>query len=503
MNRDRERELTVSCGQPGEDGRRLTSVMRDGREFVERMRLEGPYERVCFDGRAFRHFGMELTAERLAELDLRLVRAPREAAGPSAPLGERPIVRLSGFKRRPLEWLWPGRIARKAITLVVGDPGLGKSLVTLDIAARVSRGMDWPDGETSRGEPASVVLLSGEGDMEVTIRPRLEALGADCERIVTIGAQKDAFSGDEAPPFELERDFGELARTVERLGDCALVVLDPISAFLGRTGECSNSDIRRLLLPLSDLARRKRLAVLMVSHLRKDMGVAVRQALGSIAFVAVSRAAWLVSRDADHDRRRLMLPVKNNLAADVDGLAFMVEARGEEGHAAVKWSTERIKSRTDEAFSASRRPAGRPDAERREAMEWLRDYLSKGPRGATEVRETGEANGFTFSTLRRAFRSLGGVAVKGRDGWLDGWQWKLPAAKAEAASDSEANGERVGAPQDTIGGVLEGLLPSAAGITHDGEQLSAALQKASAESAAMIEAILAETAEENRVREGG
>jgi hypothetical protein len=84
-------------------------------------------------------------------------------------------------------------------------------------------------------------------------------------------------------------------------------------------------------------------------------------------------------------------------------------------------------------------------------MEWLREYLSKGPQGATEVREAGEAQGFTFSTLRRAFRALGGVAVKGRDGWRDGWQWKLPGRD----TGEEVEERSGGVAEESSGGVVE------------------------------------------------
>jgi RecA-family ATPase len=162
---------------------------------------------------------------------------------------------------------------------LAGDPGLGKSLVTLDIAARVSRGVDWPDGARGLGRAGSVVLLSGEDHLQQTILPRLEGMGADMSRLVTVEPRRDALRGEDSSQFELDRDMDELRRTVNALGDCALIVLDPISAFLGRTGECSNADVRRLLAPLAELARQRQVAVLFVVHLRKDMGPAVRRAL--------------------------------------------------------------------------------------------------------------------------------------------------------------------------------------------------------------------------------
>jgi hypothetical protein len=47
---------------------------------------------------------------------------------------------LGRLARRPVEWLWPLRVPLGKLTLLVGDPGCGKSLLALDMAARVTRG---------------------------------------------------------------------------------------------------------------------------------------------------------------------------------------------------------------------------------------------------------------------------------------------------------------------------------------------------------------------------
>lgn len=458
-----EQRLAVRCGEAGDDGGRLASAMSDGQTFSERIRLEDAYERVRFAARALRHLGLGVTRERLAELDLQLLRVPLATEMPMSKADERPLERFSERKSAQVSWLWPGRIARGAITLLAGDPGLGKSLLTLDIAARVSRGSDWPDGARGPERPGSVVLLSGEDNLETTILPRLEAMDADMSQFVTVEPQRDDWHVAEPPSFELDRDMDELRRTVGRLGDCGLVVLDPISAFLGRTGESSNAVVRRLLAPLEKMARQERVAVVIVAHLRKDMGAAVRQALGSMAFMAVSRAAWLVSRDVERPERRLVLAVKNNLAKDADGLAYEVVASSPEtlsgkpaggavegdciegsGVALVKWSAERIRMRADEAFCGSRRPAQRPDTERREAKDWLRECLSTGPRGALEVRELAEAHGFAFSTLKRAFRELQGVARKDQSTRHGAWMWALPGVGGQVEERSGGVAEEAG-----------------------------------------------------------
>src|SRR5215510_9339709 len=99
------------------------------------------------------------------------------------------VIRLSTVEPKDVDWLWPGRIPRAMLTLLVGDPENGKSYVTLDLAARVSTGRDWPDGATGSA-PADVLILQAEDDPAVTLRPRLDQLGADAERVFTLHADR-------------------------------------------------------------------------------------------------------------------------------------------------------------------------------------------------------------------------------------------------------------------------------------------------------------------------
>ena len=273
--------------------------------------------------------------------------------------------------------------------MLAGDPGLGKSFVTLDMAARVLRGAAWPDempsaeggvpsveGRTEvsvgtaflppsplRLPPSSVVLLSAEDDMSKTIRPRLEALGADCLRIEAVeGIEGHDADGTYSRPFDMSRDLAHLITAIERSGDCRLVVIDPISAYLGRVSENANAEVRSLLAPLAELAAKYNLAVVAVSHLRKEDGGAMYRTMGSMAFVAAARASWIITRDPDQSRRRLMLPVKNNLADDVGGLAYTIEPLGPNGTPIVRWAAEPVAISVDVAVTGPRRQSGRTDA---------------------------------------------------------------------------------------------------------------------------------------------
>jgi len=101
------------------------------------------------------------------------------------------VTRVSDVETKPVDWLWPDRIPLGKFTLFQGDPCVGKSFETLDIAARVSTGNGWPDSPDSRAVPGDAILLSAEDDVADTIRSRLEAAGADLSRVHVIsgGAQ--------------------------------------------------------------------------------------------------------------------------------------------------------------------------------------------------------------------------------------------------------------------------------------------------------------------------
>ena len=203
------------------------------------------------------------------------------------------------------------------MTLFAGDPGLGKSLVTLDIAARVTCGHEWPDHEEN-GQPGSVVILSAEDDAADTIRPRLEAAKADLSKVHILQAVRRARASGETSleHFSLETDLVALQDAAVSLGDVWLIVIDPISAYLGNTDSHVNAKVRGLLAPLAQLASSLQTAVVAVDHLNKSNLPALYRPGGSIAFVAAARAVWLFAKNPDDAAQRLMLPGKLNLAPD-------------------------------------------------------------------------------------------------------------------------------------------------------------------------------------------
>lgn len=368
------------------------------------------------------------TKEKLAELVNAAPEwwpSPGDKQTPNTRIGSPIVVKLADVKAETITWLWPGRVASGKLTLLAGDPGLGKSLVSLDIAARVSTGTCWPDCTTGSAR-GGVVLLSAEDDPADTIRPRLDAAGADVSRISLIRAV-EWFDGDAGQrvtrSFSLERDAAALDEAIEQTPDCRLVIIDPISAYLGNTDSHKNADVRGLLTPLSELAQRRRVAVLAVTHLNKSAGPAMYRSMGSLAFVAAARAVWAVVKDQEDSSKRLMLPIKNNLAADTSGLSYSVVVP--HGAPCLAWSDQPVTITVDDALAAGRDDDPR-GSERRDAKAWLGEVLGDGPMEAKEVKRQANAGGPAWHTVRRAKDDLHVNAY--REGFGPGavWKWALP-----------------------------------------------------------------------------
>ncbi|MFH1022393.1 MAG: AAA family ATPase [Planctomycetota bacterium] len=332
------------------------------------------------------------------------------------------LIRLADVAAKPVSWVWANRIPARKLSLLGGDPDNGKSLLTLDISARISRGMDWPDN-SGCAEVGSVILLSAEDDAADTIRPRLEAAGADLAKIHILEAVRER---DKPRPFSLDRDVEQLEPAIKTLPDCRLVVVDPVSAYMGAgTDSHKNTDVRRVLAPLAALAQSSGVAVLAVSHMSKGQGgKALYRSMGSLGFIAAARAAWLVARDKHDPALRLFVPIKNNLApGGVAGLSYRIESSDLEIPAPrIVWGGP-VAVTADEILAAELAPSR--GHVREEVEEWLENYLSDGPRPAGEVYQAAEGAGFHKRTVERGKQALGVRAI--RQGFGDGgtWVWAL------------------------------------------------------------------------------
>jgi putative DNA primase/helicase len=327
----------------------------------------------------------------------------------------------------PVEWLWPGRIARGKLTLIAGEAGIGKSQFSIAVAAAVTTGGDWPCRE-GRAPQGNVVILSAEDGAADTVVPRLMAAGADRERVHLVSAVRDEKS---RRSFDLSADLALLDKKISEIGDVELIIIDPISSYLGpKVDSHVNAAVRGVLEPVSEMAARRRVAIVAITHPPKGTGTtAINRFIGSIAFVAAARAAFMLTRDPEDETRRLFLPVKNNLAPLGKGLAFRLEQRlvadGLVG-SSVAWETDTVTITADQALQAADDRGGGGGAGA-DAEEFLREALASGAVAVTDLKTDAREAGLSWATIRRAKDRLGIVAKReshGRDG-AGRWTWAL------------------------------------------------------------------------------
>ncbi len=344
------------------------------------------------------------------------------------------VKRILDVRSKPIRWLWPGRFARGKVSMIAGHPGLGKSQITVNIAATVTQGGRWPVDNT-HCEPGNVLFVSAEDDVADTIRPRLEASGADLSRCDFLEATK--CEEGEKRGFDLGEDIGRLDRYLEHRGDVALIVIDPITAYLGSVDSHKNAEVRGLLMRLSELAEKHSVAVIAISHFNKGKDRnAVLKTTGSVAFVAAVRSVYAVAEDPDNPERRLFLPVKNNIGPDNSGLSFTIEQvdlSGGINTSRIVWGNEPVSISADDALS--------PDTgDERSALDEAKDFLSAelgfGPCEANQLFAEARKAGIAERTLKRAKASL---KVQSRKSGINGsWRWELPEEGQGCQSETVA-----------------------------------------------------------------
>ena len=278
-------------------------------------------------------------------------------------------------------WLWPQRIAIGKLTLLAGQPGLGKSQVMAALAAATTAGIPWPCNE-GFAPLGSVIVLSAEDDAADTQIPRLLAAGADCRKVHIITAVKESDAKGNRT-FNIQADLDLIERELDRIGDVILLSIDPLSSYLGKVDSHNNTDVRAVLELLAEMAARRRLAIVGVTHFNKGDGSAINKIIGSIAFVAAARGAWMVATDPNDENRRLFVSIKNNVGHAAPTLAFRIAqvGVGEQRDIIapfVVWDPEPVSDTTaDQVLAAAK--GGEHRAANAEAAELLLSILATGP----------------------------------------------------------------------------------------------------------------------------
>ena len=340
------------------------------------------------------------------------------------------MTRFADIKSRDLEWLWEDKVPLGMFTLIIGDGGIGKSTIAIDMAGHITTGKPWPTHPSVPCRVGSVMLICGEEAREISLGPKIEAAGVDVHKMFIIDdtevVRRDWKTGKMY--FDLKTGMPVMDQMIEELPDLRLVIIDPITSYMGNIDSHDNAQVRGVLDKLSIWAGENNVAVIGISHLNKNTSVkAAYRLLGSVGFGTVARHVLHVERDPnepDDKNRRVMVQGKSNiLPMDTPGIALNMKKMlvgeddkttiGEEWLDEVDQNAEELLAQIVDGLASTKN----------KAMDWLKDLLSGGPLLATDIYSAAEEDGFSEKTLKRAKKQLHVHSKKkGVDG---GWEWSL------------------------------------------------------------------------------
>lgn len=312
------------------------------------------------------------------------------------------FVDLGTIEPKEIEWLWEPFIPFSMITIMEGDPGVGKSYLAMHLAAQISVGGELPNGQKlAKGR---VLYLSAEDDAAYTIRPRIDAMGGDVSKI---RVQGDFLSLD-------EKGLAALMREVRRKPP-DLLILDPLFAYVPSGQDMYKPNvIRQLLSFLKEIAEAGDTAVLIIRHLTKAKhDKAIYRGGGSMDVIGAARSAFLVCEHPNDSDTKLVVHIKHNIAPRGQTQTYELYAEEEGEMALLNWLGPSDIT-IDDLISPTE---GKRMSALDEAVQFLRVFLKNGPEPTTTVEKEAAARDISEKTLERARRSLGVRSSKVKSKW--------------------------------------------------------------------------------------
>jgi len=324
------------------------------------------------------------------------------------------IITMRDVKTERVEWLWKPYIPLGKIVIVQGDPGDGKTTMMLAVAAAVTNGDTLPGNGCV--PPASVIFQTAEDGLADTIKPRLELLGADCDRVHVID------EGERSLSLSDERIEQAIVRTGAKL-----FIADPLQAYLSGADMHSANGIRPLMKALGAVAERTQCAIVIIGHLNKKGGKAQYRGLGSIDIYAAARSVLTIGRIGIDENMRAVVHNKSNLTQPGPSLAFGLDPTGR-----FSWLGD-YDITIDELLSGKKQA---PESQFSKARRLIETALANGPIPAVDIEQMAVEQGISHNTLHRAKSALGVISTKRGDKWF----WDIPIDAEYTTCEEETQG---------------------------------------------------------------
>jgi hypothetical protein len=309
------------------------------------------------------------------------------------------IKPFSEIKIKPVDWLWPERIPVGMLTIYAGNPGLGKSSLSLDLAARLSSGTPFPDGS-----PCSVgdtLILAGEDLPDYTIKPRLEALGANMERVHILLGKKSKEGFDDIILSDKVIIKDAIDQIKANGGNLKLLIIDPLESFIGAIDAYKNVEVRQALRGIISLAGIEQFAAVAIQHLTKKTGAdAIHRIGGSVAFVAAARTVWMFAKDPDNPNGCLFLHSKSNIGRKMPGFHYSI-ITAKNGTGVVAWGKPADHD-PDDVLNAPPMPKQAPEQEK--ILEVIRNAYPEAVKVQQITDITGKSKQSTTNILNKLER---------------------------------------------------------------------------------------------------
>lgn len=365
--------------------------------------------------------------------------------------GYEPARSLDGFEAKTTDWLWWPWIPLNKLSIIEGEPDVGKSTITLDIASRTSKGRFFPqttisDEYDSRtvdkcaliNKPSGVLIVGIEDGIEDTVVPRLAAAGADLSKIYTTGIERDKKG---IPiPLTIPEGVERLEQDI-RTANAKLVIIDPITAFFSdKVKPGDDTSNRKALNYLVDLAERLQCAILLVRHHNKSAGQSAKnRGTGSTAIGALVRSVFTAGHIEKEDgtSQFVLARVKCNLAPRQDSLSYNLGAHPANSEVPIVTWGRPVSISADELVQSENAPKHKNTKEQ-QCKDMIVDLLTPGPQLAEYILNfVSQEVGTSTKTVRRAADKLNinSEQLRNAKGAVTSWRWSMsPSGRQESPS---------------------------------------------------------------------
>ena len=323
------------------------------------------------------------------------------------------LINLEDIEPEVVEWLWYPYIPMGKLTMIEGDPGLGKSWLTMALASYISRGKLLPyQIDKIKGK---VLIMSAEDGLADTIKPRLVTLKANTNNIVAI-----------PEPVSFTESGTKAVSEAIQLVKPKLIIIDPLVAYLGGKIDLHKAnETREIMARLTKLAEDNHVAIVLVRHLTKGgKEKAIYRGLGSIDLTAAVRSCLAIGRNPQEPNEgRVICHIKSNLAPLGKPISYTLDSKDKKNPFEFG---EEIDVDVNEVLGTQpTNGRGATDA----AVEFLQTVLAEGKALPTQdIRREAEARGITEKALKRAKHICNVVMIRNTDGVC---KWKISEQKTE------------------------------------------------------------------------